>query len=52
MLLHRPNLDYPNVDSKGREYNWDELTEYGFKDIDPEELFSGKSPKFGGHHEA
>lgn len=41
-----------NVDSKGREYNWDELTEYGFKDIDPEELFSGKSPKFGGHHEA
>ena len=27
--------------------SWEVLTEYGFKDIDPEEIFTGKYPKLG-----
>ncbi|NQY62128.1 MAG: site-specific integrase [Alteromonadaceae bacterium] len=45
--LTEATLQLADPDSKVKAFDWKELVEYGFGDIDPQGFFTGKNPKFG-----
>jgi len=45
--LNKANLQISGYENKCNSSSWNDLTEFSFKDIDPEGLFTGPFPKLG-----